>query len=292
MHRGVYALGHLPPSPHARTMAAVLACGRGAVLSHRSAAQLYGLIRYTGPIEITAPTRRRRRPGVIVHESNLDRHESHPALGHPHHQPRPHTDRPRRHPLPRLPHPSRKRRARRQAHEPRRPPTETPTRPTGTTDAVRVRGRVPHLLHAPPPAATGDQHDRGRLRSRRATGPRRSLVAELDGEEFHDDFETDRLKDADLVEAGLRVIRLTWERLTQQPTPRGRRGSDGSSPSPGSSPRRRSAPRARAAPRRRRSAGRRDARARTARRAAHEPARHATRAVPVCRVSAIRTDGS
>ena len=61
VHRGVYALGHLPPSPHARTMAAVLACGRGAVLSHRSAAKLYGLIRYTGPIEITARTRRRGR---------------------------------------------------------------------------------------------------------------------------------------------------------------------------------------------------------------------------------------
>ena len=55
LHRGVFALGHLPPSPHARTMAAVLACGPGAVLSHRSAAQLYGLVRYTGPIEITAP---------------------------------------------------------------------------------------------------------------------------------------------------------------------------------------------------------------------------------------------
>jgi hypothetical protein len=36
LHQGVYALGHVPPSPHARTMAAVLACGRGAVLSHRS----------------------------------------------------------------------------------------------------------------------------------------------------------------------------------------------------------------------------------------------------------------
>ena len=55
IHQGIYALGHVPPSPHARTMAAVLACGRGAVLSHRSAAKLYGLIRYSGPIEITAP---------------------------------------------------------------------------------------------------------------------------------------------------------------------------------------------------------------------------------------------
>jgi predicted transcriptional regulator of viral defense system len=41
VHRGVYAVGHLPPSPHARTMAAVLACGPTAVLSHRSAANLW-----------------------------------------------------------------------------------------------------------------------------------------------------------------------------------------------------------------------------------------------------------
>src|SRR4051794_37828064 len=70
LHRGVFALGHVPASPHARTMAAVLACGRGAALSHRSAAQLYGLIRYTGPIEITAPTKH-QRTGVIVHRSAL-----------------------------------------------------------------------------------------------------------------------------------------------------------------------------------------------------------------------------
>jgi predicted transcriptional regulator of viral defense system len=70
VHRGVYALRHLPPSPHARTMAAVLACGPRAVLSHRSAARLYDLIRYEGPVEITAPTAH-RRAGVIVHRSPL-----------------------------------------------------------------------------------------------------------------------------------------------------------------------------------------------------------------------------
>jgi putative AbiEi antitoxin of type IV toxin-antitoxin system len=40
VHRGVYAVGHLPPSPHAKAMAAVLACGPSAVLSHRSAGAL------------------------------------------------------------------------------------------------------------------------------------------------------------------------------------------------------------------------------------------------------------
>jgi very-short-patch-repair endonuclease len=41
------------------------------------------------------------------------------------------------------------------------------------------------------------------------------LVAELDGEDYHQDFETDRRKDADLLEAGLRVVRVTWDRVTQ-----------------------------------------------------------------------------
>src|SRR5918995_7135742 len=52
----VFAVGHRPPSPHARAMAAVLACGPGAVLSHRSAGALWGLTRWPAPIEVTAPT--------------------------------------------------------------------------------------------------------------------------------------------------------------------------------------------------------------------------------------------
>jgi very-short-patch-repair endonuclease len=41
--RGVYSLGHGGLTQHGRWMAAVLACGRGALLSHRSAAALWGL---------------------------------------------------------------------------------------------------------------------------------------------------------------------------------------------------------------------------------------------------------
>jgi Transcriptional regulator, AbiEi antitoxin len=70
VHRGVYALGHLPPSPHAKAMAALLACGPRAVLSHRSAAKLWDLISYEGPIEVTAPNTR-RRPRIIVHRHQL-----------------------------------------------------------------------------------------------------------------------------------------------------------------------------------------------------------------------------
>jgi hypothetical protein len=68
-HRAVYAVGHVPPSPHARAMAAVLACGPGAVLSHRSAGALWDLgVRWTDAIDITAPTRQRHR-GIRAHRS-------------------------------------------------------------------------------------------------------------------------------------------------------------------------------------------------------------------------------
>src|SRR3954447_1975322 len=37
IHRGVYAVGHTVLGPHGRWLAAVLACGPGAALSHASA---------------------------------------------------------------------------------------------------------------------------------------------------------------------------------------------------------------------------------------------------------------
>jgi very-short-patch-repair endonuclease len=44
IHRGVYAVGHPALSNEGRWMAAVLACGEGAVLSHRSAAALWRML--------------------------------------------------------------------------------------------------------------------------------------------------------------------------------------------------------------------------------------------------------
>ncbi len=41
--RGVYAVGRRELTPHGRWMAAVLVCGDGAALSHRSAAELWGI---------------------------------------------------------------------------------------------------------------------------------------------------------------------------------------------------------------------------------------------------------
>jgi hypothetical protein len=69
VHQGVYAVGHLAPSIACDYMAAVLACGPGAVLSHRAAAHDLRLTRGSPPPpEVTVPTLAgRRRPGIVIH---------------------------------------------------------------------------------------------------------------------------------------------------------------------------------------------------------------------------------
>jgi very-short-patch-repair endonuclease len=67
IHRGVYALGHKRLTAKGRWMAAVLACGPGAILSHRDAAALHDLRRIgSGKIDVTAPSRH-NLPGVRCH---------------------------------------------------------------------------------------------------------------------------------------------------------------------------------------------------------------------------------
>jgi very-short-patch-repair endonuclease len=73
IHRGVYAVGHRALSSEGRWIAAVLACGPGAVLSHRSAAALWEIAPIpTGQVEVTVPTRagRRSRRGISVYRSS------------------------------------------------------------------------------------------------------------------------------------------------------------------------------------------------------------------------------
>jgi hypothetical protein len=70
-HRGVYAVGRPDLTVAGRRMAAVLACGPKAVLSHRSSAAQHGLLadERQGP-DVTIPGRRARpRHGIRVHSS-------------------------------------------------------------------------------------------------------------------------------------------------------------------------------------------------------------------------------
>jgi hypothetical protein len=66
---GVYRVGHRAPSLEARYMAAVLACGEGALLSGRAAAYLLGILKGPPPPpEVTVPSIRRVK-GVTTRRS-------------------------------------------------------------------------------------------------------------------------------------------------------------------------------------------------------------------------------
>src|SRR5215207_1172248 len=69
VHRGVYAVGRPRLTQHGRWMAAVLARGADAVLSHRSAAALWDIASGEGPaIEVVVPAgTKHKRPGILVH---------------------------------------------------------------------------------------------------------------------------------------------------------------------------------------------------------------------------------
>lgn len=86
--RGVYAVGRPELTQHGRWMVAVLACGPGAMLSHGSAAALWGVGREWREIKVTvrsaSPRRRagvrvRRRPNLADRHVGL--HEDVPVTG-------------------------------------------------------------------------------------------------------------------------------------------------------------------------------------------------------------------
>jgi very-short-patch-repair endonuclease len=71
VHRGVYAVGHAALSREGRWMAAVVACGERAVLSHRSAAVCWGCADREDLVpHVTAP-HRLRPAGVVAHRGRL-----------------------------------------------------------------------------------------------------------------------------------------------------------------------------------------------------------------------------
>jgi very-short-patch-repair endonuclease len=78
IHRGVYAVGHAALGNEGRWMAALLACGKGAVLSHRSAAELWRMLRTepssgrigTSDIHVTVTGEGKSRRLIQVHRSS------------------------------------------------------------------------------------------------------------------------------------------------------------------------------------------------------------------------------
>lgn len=234
VHRGVYAVGALELSQAGRFLAAVLAVGDGAVLSHRSAAAYWEFLPLPrAHVHVSTTRAVRSRNGILVHQvrGSLDavRHRGMPITT-------PNrtlldlaaTDLPDE-PLERAVH---------EAEVQRRISVpsllgylaETPPRP-GTKRLRR--------LITPGPAPTRNRFEDRLLRLLAEHGlphpvcntklhgmevdfhwPDSRLVVEADGLRVHDTpyaRRRDRRKQARLEEHGLRVLRVTWEQLTMEP---------------------------------------------------------------------------
>ena len=238
VHIGVYAVGHRLLSGHGRWMAAVLAAGSTAMLSHRAAAALWQLLSSAAPrLDVTVPGTSRRGPaGVTVHRTR------------------------RLHPEDRaecegIPVTSAARTLLDLAGMVRRRELERAVEAAerlGIFDFRSVdrlvdrsagrRGRRALrsvLLDYREPSFTRSELERRFVRLCRAAGlrapatnlwiaggeadvawPDHRLVVELDGHAFHATraaFERDRKRDAELQLAGYRVLRVTHRRLEREP---------------------------------------------------------------------------
>lgn len=243
LHRGVYLLGSLRASlepEHSREMAAVLACGPGAVLSHRSAAWIWELLPRPGgatPVEVTVPRRARpRRPGIRARRSDHLSADEATVLGLPVTTP----GRTLRDLSTRI---STRELSRAAARAERR----------GLIDAdglsklvARHRGRPgAPLLRAALEVESGPAFTRSEAEERfldligsgGLPAPEANVVVrghevdflwhpagiavEVDGFGFHASrrsFENDRRRDAELAAVGVYVIRVTWRQIVDEPS--------------------------------------------------------------------------
>ena len=84
IHRGVYAVGYRLVSRVGWWMAAVLACGPDAVLSHRCAAALWGILEgWPTRVDLTVPSRLRTRDGIRVRVAAIAPRRAHRPRRHP-----------------------------------------------------------------------------------------------------------------------------------------------------------------------------------------------------------------
>jgi very-short-patch-repair endonuclease len=206
--RGVYQVGPIAGN-RSREMAAVLATG--GVLSHHSAAAVWGFRpEHDGDVHIATTTEARSRRGLTIHRCR----SVHAVVRHG------------------LPLTTAEKTLRDLA----------PLLPTADYDRAFEQAQVLNLVPKRPgdePRFTRSEGERRLLALVRAAGlpvpitntkvagwevdalwPRQNLVVEVDGFAFHGNraaFERDRRKDAALIAAGYRVVRITWRRLVREP---------------------------------------------------------------------------
>ena len=215
-------------------MAAVLACGPRAVLSHRSAGRLWGLMQSSSSyIEVTATGRSKREAGIVVHRSRV----LHPD------------DRTTLHGIPvtslartvvdlaEVLHPGRLPDALHQAEVRRLLDLRAIKAALGRVPGRRRGAALLEALAAyrPENHATESEGERLLLQLCRdhqlpmprsnqlvngyrvdALWPEARLAVEFDGAEFHHTrraFHADRLRDRALAADGIQVLRVTWPDL-------------------------------------------------------------------------------
>lgn len=238
VHRGVYLVGHQIMVAGAMELAAVLACGMNAVVSHQSAAVLWGVAQCRDEdVHVTSVGDGcRPRPGIRVHRVS--------ALDAP--------DISRRHGIP-ITAPGRTlldfagsagtgelERAVSEAYALKLVSERqivaaidrSPRRPGAARLRAELhRGGGPQWTRSEAEAKLLDLLRAARLprplTNRRVAGfeadflwPQHRLIVEVDGYQFHGHrsaFERDRRRDQAHVTAGYRVIRITWRQLQEEP---------------------------------------------------------------------------
>ena len=217
LHRGVYSIVPFRLlRVEGRWLAAVRACGEGAVLSHPAAAALWEMRAIpSGPVHVSVPTTagRRRREGIAIHRSS--------TLGLPGQvtvrKEIPVTTPARtlsdlRRTLPKEQYLAALRRAERQDFD------TGPHRYPDDPEPSEIERRMLALCrrHSLPPPLT--QQIIGPY-TIDFLWPQASLIVETDGWETHGTrsaFESDRSRDAWLTARGYRVVRFTWGQLTAE----------------------------------------------------------------------------
>jgi len=237
LHRGVYFMGPLLLPP-ADVIAAVLACGAAAVVSHWSAAALWELLPprdRAAPVDISLPRGDRRRPGIRIHRvCTLPPDEVTKLDGIP-------ITTPARTLLDVASALPRRELERALAQALGKRLVRRPTLIKLLNRHARHPGarRLRALLESAQPAFThseAEEHFLALLRKAQLPMPEvnaplggykvdffwraERLVTEIDGFAYHsstDMFESDRRRDAVLATTGVRVIRVTWRQLVNEP---------------------------------------------------------------------------
>jgi len=215
VHHGVYAVGHTGLAPRGRWKAATLALGPAAVLSHRSAAELWKMLPENGQVpHVTVPGagNRSRRRGIHAHRSiSLVRAEATMRDGIPVTTPaRTLAD------LRRIAPPALFRKARREA-EYLRLPLAASDRGDGTASGLEhafLRLCRRHRLPEPEVNVRIDRYTVDFL-----WRPQR-LVAELDGYRAHSGwqaFQDDHVRDTRLAARGYYVQRFSDWQIDSEP---------------------------------------------------------------------------